>query len=268
MSSQQAAQLTHILNERVKDLSEEVDWEKAGREEAVKTAKEKTKTAEAAEKRAAVAEKSQVSAEKRSAELVTKQNEMDLKLAKAASLNVTLSEEVADLRVALEACESKWYDEGFADVEKGVELIVMQARQLSVQEGRMAALQALGVPEESLLRDHGRIPFPNPSPAAQNPVGPNDEEETESLRELVEQIDNHVEMIETEATSNPLLMALPAKMFILNLLHQNISLPRWHPRCSPWILPLNFRTYFTLILIRFYLVIFILSWFAYVAELW
>ena len=125
----------------------------------------------------------------------------------------------------------------------------------------MAARQALGVPEESLLRDHGRIPFPNPSPATQNPVGPNDEEETESLRELVEQIDNHVEMIETEATSNPLLMALPAKMFILNLLHQNISLPRWHPRCSPWILPLNFRTYFTLILIRFYLVIFILSWF-------
>ena len=67
----------------------------------------------------------------------------------------------------------------------------------------MAALQALGVPEESLLRDHGRIPFPNPSPATQNPVGPNDEEETESLRELVEQIDNHVEMIGIEATSNP-----------------------------------------------------------------
>ena len=36
----------------MKDLTEEVDREKAGREEAVKTAKEKTKTAESAEKRA------------------------------------------------------------------------------------------------------------------------------------------------------------------------------------------------------------------------
>ena len=58
MSSQQAAQLAHILNERVKDLSKEVDREKAGREETVKTTKEKTKIADAAEKRAAAAEKS------------------------------------------------------------------------------------------------------------------------------------------------------------------------------------------------------------------
>ena len=110
------------------DLTEEVDREKVGREEAVKTAKEKTKSAEAAEKRAAAMEKSRASAEKRLMKLVTKQNETDLKLAKAASLNVTLSEEVADLRAALEACESKWYDEGFVDVEKGVEPVVMQAR--------------------------------------------------------------------------------------------------------------------------------------------
>ena len=37
----------------------------------------------------------------------------------------------------------------------------------------------------------------------QNPTGPTDEEETDSLRELVEQINAHVELIETEATSNP-----------------------------------------------------------------
>ena len=58
-----------------------------------------------------------------------------MKLAEAASLNSTLSEEVADLQAALEAFENKWYDEGFADVEKGVELVVMQARQLSFREG-------------------------------------------------------------------------------------------------------------------------------------
>ena len=57
--------MAHILNEWVKDLSEEVDREKAGRDEAVKTAKEKTKTTDAVEKRAAATEKSQASAEKR-----------------------------------------------------------------------------------------------------------------------------------------------------------------------------------------------------------
>ena len=67
----------------------------------------------------------------------------------------------------------------------------------------MAALQALGVPEDSPLRDLGRIPFPDPSLAAQNPIGPNDEEEMDSLRELVEQIDAYVEMIRIEATNNP-----------------------------------------------------------------
>ena len=57
-----------------------------------------------------------------------RQNEIEVKLAEAVSLNSTLSEEVADLWAALETCESKWYDEGFADAEKGVEPVVMQAR--------------------------------------------------------------------------------------------------------------------------------------------
>ena len=149
----------------MKDLTEDVDREKAGREEVVKMAKEKTKIVESAEKRATTAEKSWASIEKRSAELVTWQNETEVKLAEAASLNSTLSVEVADLRAALEACESKWYDEGFADEEKGVELVVMQVQQLSFLEGWMAALHALGVLEDSPLRDPGQIPVPDSAPA-------------------------------------------------------------------------------------------------------
>ena len=42
----------------MKDLTKEGDREKVGREEVVKTAKEKTKSVEAAEKRATAAEKS------------------------------------------------------------------------------------------------------------------------------------------------------------------------------------------------------------------
>ena len=110
-------------------------------------------------------EKSLASTEKRSTELVTRQNETEVKLAKVASLNSTLSEEVTDLRAALEACESKWYDEGFVDEEKGVELVVMQVQQLSFLEGWMAALHALGVLEDSPLRDPGQIPVPDFAPA-------------------------------------------------------------------------------------------------------
>ena len=55
----------------MKNLTEKIDREKAGREEAIKTAKEKTKTAELAKKKATTAEKSRASAKKRSVELVT-----------------------------------------------------------------------------------------------------------------------------------------------------------------------------------------------------
>ena len=49
-------------------------------------------------------------AEKRSAELLAKQNKTDLKLAEAVSLNTAQAEELADLRVALEAYKEKWYN--------------------------------------------------------------------------------------------------------------------------------------------------------------
>ena len=68
----------------------------------------------------------------------------------------------------------------------------------------MATLHASGVPEDSHLMDPSRIPFPDSLPATQNPTGPVDEEEMDNLRELVEQIDAHMEVIGTKATSNPL----------------------------------------------------------------
>ena len=39
-------------------------------------------------------------------------------------MNTTLAEELADLKVALEACENKWYNKGFADAENSVEPVV------------------------------------------------------------------------------------------------------------------------------------------------
>ena len=114
---------------------------------AVKTAKDKIKVA--------VVEKAKALVEKRSAKLEAKQNEADLKLAKVVSLNTAQVEEHANLRVALEACGNKWYNEGFANAENSVEPV------LGFEDGWLATLQALGVPEDSPFRDLSQIPFPS-----------------------------------------------------------------------------------------------------------
>ena len=51
----------------------------------------------------------------------------------------------------------------------------------------------MGVPDDSLLRNPNQVPFPDPSPPVQNPFGVVDEEETPSMRELVQAIDSHME---------------------------------------------------------------------------
>ena len=51
----------------------------------------------------------------------------ELKLAEAKSLNLAQVDEIADLKAALEACEEKWYNEGFMDAKNSMEPIVYQA---------------------------------------------------------------------------------------------------------------------------------------------
>ena len=177
--------MTYILNRRLKELSEDVEREKALKEVAADTVNEKTKAAEAAEKKAVASEKARVLAEKRCAELEVKLGGTKLKLAEAESLNITQAEELTNLKVALEACGNKWYNEGFADAENSTKPVVCQAQKLGFKEGWLAALQAMGIPEDSLLRNPDQIPFPDPSPAIQNPPDAVEEEETPSMRELV-----------------------------------------------------------------------------------
>ena len=79
--------MAHILGDRAKDLVREADREREARETAVKIAKEKMKAGETAENKAAAAKKNSALAEKSSVELLAKQNETNVKLAKAISLN-------------------------------------------------------------------------------------------------------------------------------------------------------------------------------------
>ena len=84
--------------------------------------------------------------------------------------------------MAFEACENKWYEEGFADVEKSAELVVHQAKLHGFGEGWLAALQAMGVPEASLLRNLGQIPYLAPLPLVWSQIDAVDEEDTPSMR--------------------------------------------------------------------------------------
>ena len=103
-------------------------------------------------------------AEKKLAEVEAKLGGIKLKLAKAESLNLAHVDEKVDLKVALEACENKWYNEGFANAENSLEPIIYQARFHGFGEGWLAALQAMGVLEDSLMRNPEQIPYPAPPP--------------------------------------------------------------------------------------------------------
>ena len=130
----------------------------------VTTVKDKGKVAETVEKKAQAFEKAHILANKRLTKMDVKLGGMELKLAKARSLNLTQTNEIADLKAALEACEEKWYNEGFADAENSMEPIVYQARRHGFGEGWMTALQAMGVPDDSPLRNPKQIPFSAPPP--------------------------------------------------------------------------------------------------------
>ena len=80
-------------------------------------AKEKGK---AAEKKAKSSEKAWLVVENKLAEAETKLGGMELKLAEDESLNLAYVDEIADQKVALKACENKWYNEGFMDAKNSV----------------------------------------------------------------------------------------------------------------------------------------------------
>ena len=162
----QDAQLTHILEGRVRELAKDAGREKALKDVVVSTSKEKAKAIVTTKKKAAASKKARVLMEKKFLELKVKLGETELKLAKVASLNMAQAEKLADLKATLEACENKWYQKGFTNAENSVEPVINDARKLSFGEGWLAALQAVRVPKDSPLRDPNQIPFLGPTTTA------------------------------------------------------------------------------------------------------
>ena len=179
-----------------------MEKEKALKDVVADTVKEKGKAVEVAEKKAKVAKKAQLVVEKKLAEVEEKLGGIKLKLAQAESLTLAQANEIADLKTTLDTAKDKGYNQGYADAENSMELVVHQARTYGFGEGWLAALQVMGVAKYSPLRNPEQILYPAPVLPIQSQANAVDKEKTLSMRELVHAIDTHVEMVDLEVTSN------------------------------------------------------------------
>ena len=80
--------MSHILSERMKELAEDAECEKVLKDVAATTAKDKGKAVEATEKKVQSPEKTRLVAKRNLAKAEDKLGAIELKLAKAASLNL------------------------------------------------------------------------------------------------------------------------------------------------------------------------------------
>ena len=197
-----AAQLACVIDERLKEATEDANQEKALKDVVVATIKDKGKVATVAENRAQKTEKARVLAKQKLTKMDIKLGRTKLKLVEVESLNLAQVDEIADLKMALKAYEDKWYNMGFVDAEGSVEPNVYKAWKHWFEEGWMAALQAMGVPADFPLRNPEQIPFPKPPPPIQNPSNAEDEKDTSSMKKLVQENDSHVDSFDLEVTSN------------------------------------------------------------------
>ena len=111
-----------------------------------------------------MAERARALVEQKLMETNVKLGGTKLKLAEAESLNLAQATEIAELKAALKAYEDKWYNVGFAEAENSVEPIVYQSWWHGFDEGWMAALQVMGLSDNSPLRNPEQIPFLEPPP--------------------------------------------------------------------------------------------------------
>lgn len=183
LSCPQAAQLAYIIDEWLKEATKDADLERALKDIVMATTNDKSEATTATERKAKDSKKAWALAEKRLTKLDVKLGGTELKLAEVESLNLTQADEIANLKAALEACEGKWYNASFADAKNSAKPIVHKVWKLDFKEGWMAALQAMGVSNDSLLRNLEQIPFPKPPPI-QNPSSASDKD-TSNMRELV-----------------------------------------------------------------------------------
>lgn len=124
------------------------------------------------------------------------------KLAEVKILNLAQANEIAELKAALEACENKWYNADFADVENSVEPNLLPITVTWVQRWMDGCSASVGVFDDSPLRNPKQIPYSEPPSPVLNLTGIKKEENAPSMRELVQEIDSYMELVDLKITSN------------------------------------------------------------------
>lgn len=124
-------------------------------------------------------------------------------MASTESIITARDKEIVELKAALEETENKYYNMGFNDVENFAKPVMFKKRKYGFGEGWLAAVMAMGVPEDSPLRNTNQIRYPKPSPPTTPKPTEAEDEDTPSMRELVQAINSHAELIDLEITSNP-----------------------------------------------------------------
>lgn len=107
--------MAYLMEDRLKDVAEEVDKEKALKDVTEATVKEKTTAAKNVKARAWEAKRAQSQVDQQRAKAETKLGEVELRVASVESIITARDKEIAELKVALEESENKYYDMGFND---------------------------------------------------------------------------------------------------------------------------------------------------------
>ena len=111
---------------------------------------------------------------------------------------------MADLKATVAKSEDKFYNMGFANAENSKEPIMVESQRYRFRDGWMAAVNAIGLLEDYAFRDLEQVPYLEGliCPSVQTTNRP-EEEDSLSMRELVEEIDSHAKVIELDGSTNP-----------------------------------------------------------------
>ena len=158
----QPTQLTHIFEGSQKEVAKDAERKKVLKDVAAAIAKEKGK---AAEKKAKYSEKAWLVVENKLAESETRLGGMELKLAEDESLNLAHVDEIADQKVALKACENKWYKRASWMLRTLVDKVSWVRG--GVVGGLSSNGSARGFPAEEPRANPLPCPFPPPPPSSE-----------------------------------------------------------------------------------------------------
>lgn len=106
------------------------------------------------------------------ANLEGKLGDAEVRLTQVETVISTRDKEIVDLKIVMVQSEDKCYNMGFANTKSSSKLIMLDSWRHGFREGWMAAVNALGLLEDSIFRDPNKIPYLEPlhPPPVQDPA--------------------------------------------------------------------------------------------------